>query len=293
MQSGDRFWRDKQEVRLAVADFLAAAFANLPQNEVVECSRYVTLAGGHRWRAIVSIAAGRIFDDDSLAIGLPGACGVELAHAASLILDDLPSMDDASIRRGKPCAHLVFPRWAVDMAPIGLVSMAYAISLANERVAPDRRVETALLLSDAATRMIHGQTDDMRQDAPEGDKEDWLLARYAAKSGYLYSAAAKAGALSCGAEWDDAEAVGRAGLHLGISYQLMDDVADATAATGEVGKDVGKDSAKWTAINWLGVEGARAKSLRFRDLGLEELSRFGARADWLRSLVGEASYAVA
>ena len=104
----------KADVRGAVEDFLQRVFADVPATEVANAARYAVLGGGHRWRALVAVAAGRIFRDDAMHLVLPAACGVELAHAASLVLDDLPSMDDACLRRGKPCTHRAFPRWAAD-----------------------------------------------------------------------------------------------------------------------------------------------------------------------------------
>src|SRR5260370_33398696 len=97
----------KKRVRAAVEQRLEEACSAFSDDVVAHTARYAVLGAGHRWRAMVAIAAGEIFDLDALRIGLPGACGVELAHAASLILDDLPSMDNADIRRGKPCAHRV------------------------------------------------------------------------------------------------------------------------------------------------------------------------------------------
>jgi geranylgeranyl pyrophosphate synthase len=84
------------------------------------CSRHrgrqrCALGGGHCWRALVAVAAGKIFRDDAFKRVLPAACGVELSQAASLVLDDLPSMNDACVRRGKPCTHRAFPAWAADM----------------------------------------------------------------------------------------------------------------------------------------------------------------------------------
>jgi len=285
------FTADKAEVRRAVEEFLERTFLGLDASAVVDCARYVALGGGHRWRAIVAVAAGRVFDDDALAIGLPGACAVELAHAASLVLDDLPSMDDAQTRRGKPCVHLVFPRWAVDMTPVLLLTTAYAVSLANEKAPHAARIRGALLLSDAGQSMITGQAQDVTQIFPEDGPERRLLECYTLKSGLLYSAAAKAGAILCGAGEGDAEKIGRAGLNLGLSYQLMDDVADVAASIADVGKTTGRDAGKWTAIDWLGVEGARREAGRFRDRGIAVLDGFGPRADFLRSLVMEASYA--
>jgi geranylgeranyl pyrophosphate synthase len=91
----------KAELRRAVEDFLTQLFAKAPDTDVARAAGYAVLGSGHRWRALVAVAAGKIFRDDSLRLVLPAACGVELAHGASLVLDDLPSMDDAAIRRGK------------------------------------------------------------------------------------------------------------------------------------------------------------------------------------------------
>lgn len=284
------FAASKKEVREAVEDCLREAFARYPDTEVSKAAQHAVLGGGHRWRAIVAVAAGQIFDDDALQIGLPGACGVELAHAASLVLDDLPSMDDAKVRRGKPCAHLVFPSWAVDMAPVFLITMAYQISLENPRATEDRRVNAALLLSSAGLRMITGQTKDVLQDFTRGSPDQRLLECYELKSAALYGAAAKAGAILCGANEREAETIYVAGLNLGMSYQLLDDVADVVAGVADVGKHSGMDAGKWTAIDWLGVDGARQKSREFQSKGLAALEQFGSRADWLRTLVCEASY---
>jgi geranylgeranyl diphosphate synthase, type II len=282
------FAADKAHVRARVENHLTCAFDSYPPTEVWEVARYAALGGGHRWRAIVAVAAGRIFRDDALDINLPGACGVELAHAASLVLDDLPSMDNAVVRRGKPCAHLVFPRWAVDMAPVYLVTMAYQISLDNPRVCEQRRVNAALELGSAGLRMITGQTRDIRQEHAGEMAGARLLECYQLKSGVLYAAAAKAGAILCGASEDEARSIYTAGLNLGLSYQLLDDVADVIAGVPEVGKNCGMDVDKWTAVDWLGVEGARQKSRELQSKGLAALEGFligepiGCALCWVR-----------
>jgi geranylgeranyl pyrophosphate synthase len=284
------FSADNISVRTAVRELLAARFAAYPASEVRDAARYAALGDGHYWRPIVAVAAGRIFHPDALSIGLPGACGVELAHAASLVLDDLPSMDDARLRRGRACTHLAFPRWAADMTPVFLVTMAYEIGLANERATPERRIETALELSRAGMAMIAGQTLDLLQ-TPQTSPEDKMLECYRLKSGALYGAAAKAGALLCGAESGDADRLYRAGSLVGLSMQFMDDIADVTASTSEVGKESGKDAGKFTAVSWLGVEGARKKSAEIRETALSLVRDYGREADWFRHLVHSVSWA--
>ena len=200
------------------------------------------------------------FAEDSLDIVLPTACAVELAHAASLVLDDLPSMDDAELRRGKPCTHRAFPQWAVDMAPVFLINMAYDLSLSNPRASADRRVRANLEASKAGLDMIAGQVADVRQDEEE-DEEARLLSLYTLKSGALYGASGKAGAILCGATEAEEQVIYEACVDIGLSMQFMDDVADVTADVPEVGKRSGMDADKRTAVDLLGVEGARVRSV--------------------------------
>jgi geranylgeranyl pyrophosphate synthase len=280
----------KADVRRAVENFLVELFAKAPDTDVVRAAGYAALGGGHRWRALVAVAAGKIFRDDALQRVLPAACGVELAHAASLVLDDLPSMDDAAIRRGKPCTHRAFPAWAADMTPVFLVTLAYRISLDIPSVPAAARIKAALELSDAGMMMIEGQVHDMRQDLDVGASEAGLHACYRLKSAALYGAAAKMGGILTGADDKDAARLQAAGIDLGYAYQFLDDVADVVAGAAEVGKERGKDAGKCTAIDLFGVEGARRKASEFQSRSLSHLDRFGAEADWLRQLVTEASW---
>jgi geranylgeranyl pyrophosphate synthase len=281
----------KADVRHAVEDFLAELFAEIPDTDVARAAGYAVLGGGHRWRALVAVASGKIFRDDALKLVLPAACGVELAHAASLVLDDLPSMDDAAIRRGKPCTHRVFPPWAADMAPVFLVTLAYRTSLDIPSVPPPARIKAALELSDAGMMMIEGQVHDMRQDlGASAGKEARLLTCYRLKSAALYGAAAKMGGILTGADDAEAARLQAAGIDLGYAYQFLDDVADVVASAAEVGKERGKDAGKRTAVDLFGVEGARRKASEFQARSLSHLESFGDEADWLRRLVTEASW---
>lgn len=285
------FDTDKAEVRRTVDAYLARIFERQPDSEVARAARYAVAGPAHRWRAIAAVAAGRIFRADALALVLPSACGVELAHAASLVLDDLPSMDDASVRRGKPCTHHAFPSWAVDMAPVFLVTLAYRISLDNQAVPADRRVKAALELSKAGLAMIQGQSHDVLQDRSfNGDEAAWLVDCYQLKSSALYGASAMMGGILCGADDEEAARLYAAGVDLGLSYQFLDDVADVVAGIAEVGKESGMDTGKRTSVDLFGVDGARARSRAYQDRALAHLEPFGAEADWLRTLVTEASW---
>jgi len=282
----------KSRVRTDIEQGLAAAFANCPSGEVCEVARYVAIGGGHRWRALVTIAAGQVFHDNAMAINLPGACAVELAHAASMLLDDLPSMDDAAIRRGKPCAHTQFQSWAVDMAPAWLVTLAFDLILRNPLASTDRRIEAALEVSRAAYQMAAGQELDLGNSSPNPPiDESELLGCYRLKSSALYAASARAGALLCGASEQDADRMKRCGELLGLSYQFLDDVADVEGQPGQLGKPTGQDLGKVTAVTLLGVSGARSRSESFQEQALGEIAGFGPDAAMLRQIVRHASWA--
>ncbi len=278
--------RVRQSVERRLEEILSA------QDDTVVCrtAKYGVLGGGHRWRAMVAIAAGSIFDPDAMTICMSVACGVEMAHGASLILDDLPSMDDADFRRGKPSAHLAFPAWAVHLAPMYLINTAYHAVLENPLVTPERRLAGAIEMSNAALLMIEGQEIDLVQP-PSDDEPAMMLNCYRRKSGALYASAARVGATFCGAEEDDRTAIYEACMNLGLSYQYLDDVADVEAGLDEVGKEPGSDVGKRTAIHFFGVGDTKIQARKYQDIALSFLDRFGPEAEILRSLTRHASWA--
>ena len=279
----------REIVRREVDDFLSQSLSEQPRSLVRKVVEYAVLSGGQRWRPLVAVASGLIFDPDPLPIVVPGACGIELAHSASLILDDLPSMDDAAMRRSKPCPHLVFERWAVDLAPVFMITLAYRLSLSNKRVASDRRVRMAIAMSIAGLDMIAGQAMDV--DHPDKDHDPKTLAEcYRQKCASLYAAAALTGALSFGVDHADATKLFQCGLNLGLAYQFWDDVADVIATEHRSLKTAGQDTDKVTAIDLYGLAGARSKIDEFQEAALAELEGYGTEADMLRTIIRSASW---
>ncbi|MFV1994333.1 MAG: polyprenyl synthetase family protein [Verrucomicrobiales bacterium] len=278
----------KRRVRERVEIFLEERFVELPDTEVSRIAQHILLGGGRRWRAMLVIAAGHIFERDALDACLPGAAALEMAHAASMLLDDLPSMDDASIRRGKPCAHLLFDSWAIDMAPSFMINMAYEVTLRQPGIDPARRVQVALEAASAANRMVSGQQADLI-GLRAASTRDQLMECYAQKSGSLYACAAKSGAILCGAGEKDAERLFRIGSHLGLAYQIMDDIADVEATLDQLGKAPGMDEGKFTAPTVLGLEESRFWVEDLQDQALEGLESFGDSACHLLTLVRRAS----
>jgi farnesyl diphosphate synthase len=298
----DDFATFKSLVRKRVEEFLANSLSANPPTQLaltppllrVREAAWYAVQGGHRWRAMVVIAAGRIFHEEALEMCLPVGASIELAHAASLVLDDLPSMDDGKLRRGQPCTHLQFvdTPWAVDMAPVFMVNLAYQLALENERAGYRERVESASQMSHTSRAMIAGQELDVTQANNRGlEGDDGMLTCYLAKSGALYGSAAEVGAITCGASSDDRPRLYEAGLFLGLAYQFMDDVCDVVATGDQSGKDSRADSCKETAVDFFGVDGARTRAKMYQDESLDRLSVYGAAADTLRELTRNASWA--
>ncbi len=281
----------KQELRAEIGQFLERCFLRKPDAEPVRVARHIVKAGGHRWRGLLGIGVGQIFTPENVVeLCLPGAASVELAHAASMLLDDLPSMDNASVRRGLPCAHLVFPRWAVDLAPAFMVSMAYEVALSETPASPERRIQSAIASAEAAELMMLGQQDDLCLLSQPCDEKS-VMDCYYRKSGSLYGCAAKTGAIVSGGSEEDIERCYRMGMDLGVSYQIMDDVADIEAGAEEMGKNPGMDSGKHTAPILLGVEVAKSRARELQERAMGKLACYGEEADFLRYLVGHLTWA--
>ena len=260
---------------------LAAAFAGHPEGELVRAARYATLGGGHRWRGRMALLAGRLFRADADVCALPLAAAVEMMHAASLVLDDLPSMDNAATRRGKACVHLVFPDWAVDLLPAFLVNRAYR-TVADADAAPaERRIRALRLLGELGGELAAGQEMDLalaRKKASEAE----LLACYARKSGALFAAALAGGACLCGADEAATAALRAAGIRLGQAYQLLDDVADGPEEDGAY-----REAGRYTAYLLFGPENACARAEALLAEAARTFDGFGSAGDRLRELLDQ------
>jgi len=260
---------------------LEAAFAALPPTEVVRAARYATLGGGHRWRGGMAVAAGSMYRTDADECALPLAVGLEMMQAASLVLDDLPSMDNALTRRGKACVHLVFPEWVVALLPAYLVNLAYAVAAGNEQAPEGCRIRALRLLGEMGGRMAHGQELDLALARPPVN-EAALLECYALKSGSLFAAALAGGALLCGAGEADAAELREAGIRLGQAYQILDDLAD-----GPEEDSAYQDAGRITAYSLFGPVAARARAEQLLSEVSRRLDRFGPAAGRLRDLLGQ------
>jgi geranylgeranyl pyrophosphate synthase len=274
------------QVRTEVDKRLIAIFDSALDSEVKGASRYTALNGGHRWRALCAVATSHLFEPtseirDSI---INGACSIEMVHAASLILDDLPSMDNAKLRRGKPCVHLVFPDWVVDMVPVFLITLAYKVFLESPGASMERRLRAALELSHAGMQMVKGQELDISQ-LYSGDQDKQILKCYALKTGALWATATKSIAIVCGTDETEAKTLFDCGLNMALYYQFMDDIYDVTSNADVMGKSSGMDCDKISSVSVYGIEGAEERAAEFRKRALALLDRYGEKANFMRFLI--------
>jgi geranylgeranyl diphosphate synthase type II len=225
--------------------------------------RYSLFAGGKRIRPVLTLAAGDAVGGSREDV-LPLACAVEMIHTYSLIHDDLPAMDDDDLRRGKPTSHKVFGEAIAILAGDALLTRAFHLMAEVPRgwdaARIRRRLDAAAILGEACgtTGLIGGQVEDLGSEgkaiAPVA-----LERLHRAKTGALLSACVRGGALLGGANEAALAALTGYAEAIGLAFQIVDDVLDATEGAEQLGKTAGKDSAahKATYVSVHGLERAR------------------------------------
>ncbi|MEO1040686.1 MAG: polyprenyl synthetase family protein [Pseudomonadota bacterium] len=240
-------------------------------------ARHSLLAPGKRLRAVIALIAsrsvgGRIED------ALDTACAVEMIHTASLIIDDLPSMDDADLRRGMPTAHTKYGQDIAILAGIGLVNGAYEVLARASAPACDRRMEITQVLTRAVgwNGLVHGQALDLRADGS-------VDAIHEGKTGALFVAAAEGGCL-CAPDYteDDRRSMRAYGRALGFAYQAYDDVLDQACDEEMTGKTTGRDAGKRTAV--IGAEASLGSGMMLAQRHLRTAMDAAGRSSPLAAL---------
>jgi geranylgeranyl diphosphate synthase type II len=252
--------------------------------------RYSLFAGGKRIRPVLALAAGEAVGGEREEV-LPFACAVEMIHTYSLIHDDLPAMDDDDLRRGKPTSHKVFGEGIAILAGDALLTRAFHL-LAEGPLDGDegrirRRVQAIAVLGKACgtSGLIGGQVMDLESEGHAIDAGS-LECLHRAKTGALLSACVRGGALLGGAEESDLGLLDRYAAAIGLAFQVVDDVLDATEGAARLGKTAGKDEAagKATYVSVHGLERAREMAATLRREALEALQPLGPRGDRLAEI---------
>ena len=236
--------------------------------------RYSLLAGGKRVRPVLALAFCQMLGGEP-AEALPLACALELVHTYSLIHDDLPCMDDDDMRRGRPTCHTVYGEATAVLAGDALLAEAFRMIAEAPGLSCEQKTEAVGILARACggDGMVAGQLLDVEQIAANED-ELRLLCRL--KTGAMIQAAAELGCVAVGASPETRPVAAAYGGHIGLAFQVRDDMLNVTASEAELGKPVGSDRAecKRTFVDVLGLEGCGAVVAEETRLAKEALAGF-------------------
>lgn len=249
--------------------------------DVHRAMRHTLLAPSKRVRAAVALLAAEVCGREWQALGV--AIAVELVHAASLILDDLPCMDNAPLRRGRPACHVAHGEATALLAAFGLLSLGYEV-IATQYEAPLASRLTSLLAETVGTRgLIAGQADDLAAER-QAISFERLERIHRLKTGVLFGAAAAGGGLSAGGSATQIAALSAYAKNLGLAFQIVDDLLDVEGQPDEIGKLPRTDLKKTTFVSFSGTDGARLLARELCDTAARALDPFGRAADRLRDL---------
>ena len=245
--------RDTVETRLATL----TPPADQPPADLHCAMRHTLLAPAKRARALLAMLAAKDLGADEAAAISP-ACALEMVHAASLILDDLPAMDNASLRRGLPANHVQFGEATAILAAIGLLNRAFGVIAEDTTLSAASRVRLTEILSRSvgSDGLVAGQEQDLKWSPTQATRLDVELV-HARKTAALFSAAAEMGAAVAGAPEREVRLMREFGMKLGLAFQILDDLLDATASRESAGKDVAQDGGRPSLVFSIGLEAAR------------------------------------
>jgi len=276
----------RERVNTKLKAYLSSTYsASNQQSELNNVMSYSVLAGGKRFRPILTYTTTSLYDID-LAKADASACAIEFIHIYSLIHDDLPAMDDDDMRHNQPSSHKTFGEAQAILAGDGLQALAFEVLSRDELIAPDIRIELLKILSISAYKMAEGQSIDLSLVSKTVDIE-LLKQMHQKKTGSLINCAVKFGALlNTNIDSKDIDILDSYSNNIGLAYQIQDDVLDVSSTEEVLGKRQNSDSVKdkptYPAI--LGLD----KSIRvYKDLykeAMEEISGLSVNEETLRKL---------
>lgn len=260
---------------------------------VNDAMRYSVMAGGKRLRPSMLLAAADMLGGAPEALDF--ACAVEMIHTYSLIHDDLPGMDDDTLRRGRPTNHVVYGVGQAILAGDGLLNYAFETMLSASlkdagRARPCLEAIAEIARGSGVKGMVLGQCLDLdseKNGVPEEKREQRIEDIQRGKTACMFIYPLRAACRLCGASEMELAALSRYASAFGLLFQATDDLLDVVGDAAEVGKTLGKDekSGKLTCISVYGVEKTRARVEGEHRAALEALELFGTRATFFRELV--------
>ena len=276
--------RERADVIGAALDACLTA-PDEPSRDLYEAMRYMVLGGGKKLRPTLVLLAAEACGGSAEA-SMPAACAVEMIHTYSLIHDDLPAMDDDALRHGRPSCHKQFGEAMAILAGDGLLTEAFGVLATQiEDAATSKRLAAELARAAGAVGMVGGQVADLAAQRGGGD-ERLLAVIHRRKTACLIEASVVMGAMTAGASEHLERSLREFGIHLGLAFQIADDVLDASASTNVLGKTAGKDAAagKLTYVAHLGLDAARTRARAEAERAVDALRVFGHEADPLRDI---------
>ncbi len=253
-------------------------------NRLVTAMRYAALAQGKRLRPFFVVAGAGLFgvaEAQALRVG----AALELLHCYSLVHDDLPAMDNDMLRRGRPTLHVAFDEATAILAGDSLQTLAFAV-LADPATHDDAGVRCALVAELAAASghagMAGGQMRDIEAETRNFSSVAEIAAMQSMKTGALFRFACEAGAIMAGA---DRAPLRQYADHIGLAFQIADDILDVESDAATLGKATQKDQerGKATFVDLMGLDGARTEAQRLADAAIAALAVYGDRAELLRA----------
>lgn len=261
--------------------------ASTPPARLHEAMRYALLGGGKRLRPVLTLATADLFPN--AADPVPAAVALECIHTYSLVHDDLPCMDDDDLRRGRSTTHKQYDEATALLAGDALLTLAFQLVGRHYAAQPALAAGLTREIADAAgsERLIGGQMADLLAEKKSNATASELDFIHLNKTAAMITVSLVAGGLCGGATAGQVEALRTAGRHLGLAFQIVDDVLDATADTATLGKTAGKDAKadKTTYVKLHGLEASRNFARRHTDEALSALAGLPGDLSFLRALV--------
>jgi len=282
-QDKQQYYKDLTEQNLS--DYFGNALSSA-LTELNSAIRYSLLNGGKRIRAILVYAIGEILNCDKTLLQAP-ACAVELIHAYSLVHDDLPAMDDSPLRRGKPSAHIQYSEATAILAGDALLTLAFECLSSCVALSDSQKIKmiTELSRASGASGMIEGQMQDIAAENNSLSLEQLTQLHYL-KTGKLIEASMILGAIATNAHDETILTLRKIARHLGIAFQIKDDLLDATGDESQLGKPKSDmHNAKTTYVSLLGVDEASIKLLTEIESASKLLTQLIKTPHWVHELI--------
>ena len=286
----DIFAIELQKRKEYIDSYLGTYLEGLPANPppIHQAMHYAVMNGGKRLRPILVLEGTAIAGAKAEAV-MPTACAIEMIHSYSLVHDDLPAMDDDDFRRGKPTCHRAFGEANAILTGDALLTAAFELMTNNAEIDGIELRDVIRVIREVAQAagsqgMIGGQVMDLAGEE-KGNSFD-LSVLHGLKTGELFKASLRVGAILGRISDDGLEALTQYACHFGLAFQITDDILDVCGDQALIGKPVGSDAknVRTTYTSLYGLEGARTRAQHSVEACLDSLSLFAAEAGFLRDL---------